>query len=42
MIFGGLTANPTAAWTVRAARSVFLVYYGERLVTDHIDHDNGH
>ena len=30
VIFGGITANPTAAWTVQAARNLFLAH-GDRL-----------
>lgn len=30
MTLGGITANPTAAWTVQAARNLFLVH-GEKL-----------
>ena len=41
VIFGGLTANPTAAWTARATRNLFLVH-GDRLATDYRDHSNGH
>jgi transposase InsO family protein len=32
VIFGGITANPTSAWTVQAARNLFLVH-GDRLAS---------
>ncbi|QBI20768.1 integrase [Egibacter rhizosphaerae] len=32
VIFGGITANPTSAWTVQAARNLFLTH-GDRLAS---------
>lgn len=36
----GITANPTAAWTVQAARDLFLAHC-EKLANTYIDHYNG-
>jgi putative transposase len=41
VILGGITVNPTAAWTVQAARNLFLAH-GEKLTNAKaLGHDRG-